>query len=141
MFSLIVTWILTWPFSKLRLISLMSGITLAQKIIKIQNLYFDHFWTDVIERSKQSLNWSEANIKLIDHMTSQVTCLAPILFIFLHWVLTSSLARFVSFPEIQFALFKQKFQPLYHHHQQPIYSHLYLNFTQGTIELEEVWQL
>ena len=28
-------------------------------------------------------------------MTSQVTCLAPILFIFLHWVLTSSLARFV----------------------------------------------
>ena len=63
-----------------------------------------------------------------------VTWLAPFLFVFLRCVLTSSLARFVSFPEIQFALFKQKFQPLYHHHQ-PIYSHLYLNFTQGMVEL------
>ena len=69
-------------------------------------------FSDWSKRSKQSLNQSEANIKLIDHVTWQVTCLAPLLFIFLHWVLTSSLARFVSFPEIQFALFKQKFQPL-----------------------------
>ena len=52
----------------------MSDTTLAQKKCKMQNSYFDHFRTDVIEtsyseRSKQSLNQSEANIEIIDHMT------------------------------------------------------------------------